>query len=293
MIEAARQTYQIFQDRGPLEVVKALSRHTTRQYYTRRYGHAYNTRGTNVLEEDWDNLIILDACRFDYFERYSDLPGALESRISRGSTTRQFIRGNFADRRAYDTVYITDNPWYGKLHDGIDSELYDYSFCERDAFDGIASYPSTVTDAALSFDNQHDKKRLIVHYLQPHAPYFSPGGEEVCRWPADPGPETVHDVYVDNLELVLSEVERLIPQLSGKTVVTADHGELLGERLPPIPLRQYQHPTGVYVEELVKVPWLVIDSGKRKEVETAIRPEGLERETTEVLEEQLKGLGYL
>lgn len=293
MRDLIRQAYDIYRDRGPLEVVKGLSRYANKQYYSRRYGRPYNSRGTDVLDEDWDNLVILDACRFDYFKRYSDFGGRLESRVSRGSTTKQFVRGNFADTQALDTVYLTDNPWYGKLRTAINSELYAYSFCERDAFDGIASHPSTVTDAAIEFNGEHEHKRLVVHYLQPHAPYFNTEGEEVCRWPADPGRETVRSAYVDNLKLVLGEVERLLADLTGKTVITADHGELLGERLPPIPLRQYQHPGRIYVEELVKVPWLVLADDNRKSVETERRPEHTEATPTDEINEQLAGLGYL
>ncbi|WP_227374919.1 hypothetical protein [Haladaptatus halobius] len=37
-------------------------------------------------------------------------------------------------------------------------------------------------------------------------------------------------------------------------VVSADHGEFLGERLFPTPVQIYGHSDGVYMEEFVKVP---------------------------------------
>jgi len=295
MLEEAGQAYQIFTDHGPLELLRSVSRYTNRQYFYRRYGYEFNKTGTTILDEDWDNLIILDACRYDSFSEYNTLKGMLESRVSRGSTSKQFIWGNFANRSALDTVYISDNPWYGKLCERINAELHDFSFCERDAFDGIVSYPSTVTDSAIDFADNYPRKRLIVHYMQPHAPYFDTNGEEVCRWPENPGPKTVRTAYTNNLKLVLEEVDRLVDQLVGKTVISADHGELLGERLLPIPLRQYQHPRGIYVEELVKVPWFVIDGGERKEIERAPRSQRgpLDESLTQDINDQLAGLGYL
>jgi hypothetical protein len=43
------------------------------------------------MQEDWDNLIILDACRYGAFERNNTIPGALEYRFSRGSMTGEFF----------------------------------------------------------------------------------------------------------------------------------------------------------------------------------------------------------
>ena len=43
--------------------------------------------GTHIMDEDWDNLIILDACRYDLFEEVNTIDGTLESRISLGSAS--------------------------------------------------------------------------------------------------------------------------------------------------------------------------------------------------------------
>lgn len=134
--------------------------------------------------------------------------------------------------------------------------------------------------------------------MQPHAPYFTADGEERFRWPSedrnDCDPGVLRDAYASNLQLVLSEAARLLDQLVGKTVITSDHGELLGERLLPCPLRQYQHPGGIYVEELVKVPWLIVDNDERKEIVDEDAPATwnyVDANMNEV-EKQLKALGY-
>ena len=60
--------------------------------------------------------------------------------------------------------------------------------------------------------------------------------------------------------IVLSHIKELISIFSGSTIVTSDHGNLFGER-PHIlyPFREYGHPRGLYVDELVLVPWLIVN----------------------------------
>jgi len=40
----------------------------------------------------------------------------------------------------------------------------------------------------------------------------------------------------------------------GKSVITSDHMNLLGERLFPVPTKGYVHPIGLHKPELLKVP---------------------------------------
>jgi len=107
---------------------------------------------------------------------------------------------------------------------------------------------------------------LIVHFLQPHVPLIGETGLEIYQRIAAEGDLSalsrggrgdrfgalnvqLYDIiesdefdidvadlrraYVENLEIVLPSVDRLIRELDGKSVVSADHGELLGERLLP------------------------------------------------------------
>jgi hypothetical protein len=41
-----------------------------------------NTDEINVFDEDWDTLVVLNACRYDMFESTSRLDGSLSSYIS-------------------------------------------------------------------------------------------------------------------------------------------------------------------------------------------------------------------
>ncbi|ELZ23103.1 hypothetical protein C475_15679, partial [Halosimplex carlsbadense 2-9-1] len=90
-------------------------------------------------------------------------------------------------------------------------------------------------------------------------------------------------------------VKELLGELSGKTVVTSDHGNMLGERARPIPIREWGHPDGVYTPELVTVPWLEYESGPRREV-VAEAPvdetESGDAVEDDVVAERLRNLGY-
>lgn len=274
-----------------------------KRYYRWSSSSDYNPDGIDIFSEDWDNLIILDACRYDFFKAYSTLAGNLEYRISRASNTKQFIKANFRNKTLLDVAYFSDNPHYGRLYDEIGSNLYNFQSSSRNAFSGAVTHPKTLTDSAIDFVQEHENKRCIVHYLQPHDPYFAENGDELFALESKHPFELrssgythkeIKSAYISSLKLVLQEVDRLLSHLDGKTVITADHGELLRDRLFPIPITMYEHPSFVYVEELVKVPWLVID-GPRKEIIEAesAKDWGFTDPVNEELKEQLEKLGYV
>ncbi|MDZ7731078.1 MAG: hypothetical protein U5K37_09365 [Natrialbaceae archaeon] len=60
--------------------------------------------GIDVMEQDWDNLILLDACRYDAFEAQSAIDGNLKPVLSRGGASWEFMQANFAGRELHDTV---------------------------------------------------------------------------------------------------------------------------------------------------------------------------------------------
>ncbi|WP_390192397.1 alkaline phosphatase family protein [Halalkalicoccus salilacus] len=258
-----------------------------------------NPRGVNFLEQDWDTLIILDACRYDIFKNTVDLPGETDYAISLGSTSRETISANFRDKSLLDTVYVSANGWFHRLKDNINTEIFRFIYTDRDAADGLTSHPSTVTERALQAYDEHPNKRLIVHYMQPHQPYLGEKGKWIKYGAALP--ETVKDnnvskgelyeAYKENLQLVADHVETLFEKTSGKMIVTADHGELLGEPQSPIPIRDYGHPAGIYVDELVKVPWHVYTSGSRNIV-SANEPFSESEDREDNIDEHLKALGY-
>lgn len=275
-------------------------------WYLRR-GPRFNSEGIDVFDQDWDNLIILDACRFDAFRHACKFEGQLQKVRSRGSTSEEFVRGNFTGRTLHDTVYVSANGYYDMLQEELDAELHAsiplYQGEYRDAADGLTTHPETVTTHALETNEEYPHKRLVVHYLQPHQPYLGPFAAEhidqghglniVTTRNRNPHltDADIRRAYMENLEIVLDEVADLLETFSGKTVITADHGELLGERLPGIPVKDYDHWYGLHVPELLDVPWFEIDTGSRKEIR-AEEPARRKVTDTREIEEHLTDLGY-
>lgn len=278
--------------------------------------------GISVLDAEWDTLVLLDACRYDVFEEVNDIPGELSCKRSRGSTTYEFLEENFDGRRATDTVYISANAVVGDCHDYLDvyklvglwGDLGDGDHRDDDTNPASLTDPEPVVEEALRANREWPKKRLVVHFLQPHTPFVVKDGE-----PLPPGsvyrtfqgaragtvtPEEVRAVYAENVEYVLQYVAQLVAELDGKTVVTADHGELLGEGIP-FHLRvahprwgvtqlsnfDYGHYGGVRVPELVDVPWLEPEWTERRDIVEAEESLGVEMNEG-AIEGQLAALGY-
>ena len=132
-----------------------------------------------VLNKNWDILVILDACRYDYFagtyEKY--FSGKLEKLHSAGSATPEWRSNNFTEF-SDDIVYISSNPFIG--------DAYYYDFNGKEHFHKVypvwktnwdntigTVQPNHITDTAISANKQHRDKKMVVHYLQPHAPYLT------------------------------------------------------------------------------------------------------------------------
>ena len=284
------------------------AREINKLIHTRFGRFVFYHQGIKIFEEDWDNLIILDACRYDIFSELTDLSGSLEPRYSRGSATYNFIRANFTDKHLHDTVYVSANAWFLKLKDQINAEVHDFIDLQygKDDIEWAheelkAVTPETVTKAALEAHQNYPNKRLIVHYLQPHHPFIGPTGRENFNQQSsslidvvkenDQPDKVLRTAYKENLKLVLPEVKKLLEHLPGKTVVTADHGEMLGDRHDYVPVRDYGHHKGIFNDATVKVPWLVHESGDRKTIEED-PPVEVDSVEMESVNEQLRNLGY-
>ncbi|ESP89943.1 hypothetical protein K933_00232 [Candidatus Halobonum tyrrellensis G22] len=134
---------------------------------------------------------MLDACRYDSFERLYDgyFSGDLQKRRSPGSATPEWAAKTFtAD---HDITYLSANPFVNSLGVPLD-ELRWGASCEyewaaadhidtvvdlwRDAWDDDlgAVTPGSVTEHARRWREETDDP-LVVHYLQPHAPYLRRG----------------------------------------------------------------------------------------------------------------------
>lgn len=288
------------------------ARKLNKLYFEQSGRYNYNVAGINVFEEEWDNLLILDACRFDLFEGQSRIEGTLEKKVSRGSSTTEFLAGNFAGRQLHDVVYVTANPQFYRHCDTIDCELHDIiNVWMMDGWDDEHGtvLPETVTKYALDAASKYDDKRLVIHYLQPHYPFLDSETEFDKGQLEDPDDDaafwrrimtgklsidTDHlwNLYERNLDRVLDSASDLIEALNGRTVVTSDHGNMLGERAFPIPIREWGHPRGIHTPELVEVPWLDC-YGERRETMAESPVEPTYDRAAESVTERLRDLGYV
>lgn len=271
--------------------------------------------GTRVMEEDWDTLILLDGCRYDMFANTVDISGNLESRISLGSTSEEFLERNFDTGPYDDTVYVNSNPYPPSigLYEGTFHAVVDLLKEWNDELQTV--HPETVVNAAIEAHEEYPNKRHIVHFMQPHFPFIGDYGKEIAAkgWSLNEGhsvpvPDTVWqqlrkgqdqvseevvlEAYYENLDIVLDHVENLLDAVSGRIVISADHGNMVGERIGPFPTRKkYGHYYGVYTVELVKVPWFIIEKGERREIQTDLpsKEVALSKST---IENRLSALGY-
>lgn len=138
-----------------------------------------------VLEEDWDVLIILDACRYDAFAICSKLlnaKGKLEYRISLASHTSEFIRKHFLNSHSIaflkDIVYVSANPMVDAALGKYRKYFYKYipiwSFAWNERLVTVPPWETAYYALKTYIKTIPNNKRMIVHFLQPHGPFIGP-----------------------------------------------------------------------------------------------------------------------
>lgn len=233
-----------------------------------------------IHKTDWDVLIILDALRFDYFKKCNKLSGRLIKCHSKAPHTYRWIQETFPDK--YDINYFSAHPYIGSKRSKV------RSYNAPDHFKRILSiwalawddqmgtvHPDNVGEAVKVYIEQQEREidgRIIIHYIQPHGPYIgktkwlNPWSLEqhathgvMADWVVSqtkPDPRFLRLAYKHNLELVLKSVEKYLPYFPGKVVISADHGEMLGEK--GLYLHKENYPPWTD-EVLMVVPWFILD----------------------------------
>lgn len=299
-------------------------RETMQAIYNRYWDIRYGP-GVSILEKDWDNLLLLDAARYDEFVRVAPIDEeSVERRITVGSKTPEFLHRTFDNVRLHDTVYITANPQPLKYQYETDKKVFYKMISLLDQWDPEIQTirPEIVRKVAIDTAKTYPDKRLIIHFLQPHAPFLGPTASAISKRTGktigglNPGREytsveskniqtaTYEDIlregvnqeeiraaYRETLELVVNECQQLVSELSGKSAITSDHGELLGERIFPFGPQRWEHPEGIRTSGLCMVPWVEFERDGRKQV-TAELPQEDQSTSQEVIENRLHSLGY-
>lgn len=253
--------------------------------------------GESIFSEEWDQLIILDDCRFDVFKEEFEgrnLPGKLTWKPSLGSWTGEFLVRNFPGEKYEDIVFITANPFVDKYLPGKFYKIISvWKTSWNEKYQTVP--PRDVYRAAVKATKRYPNKRLVIHFLQPHHPYFVLNFRDktmkVIRDSIEEGNlrmdevinEPINELYLspiygefplrklvwaykENLKIVVPYVEMLLHQLRGRSIVTADHGELFGEYVTKLfPIKVYGHGIGRN-PNLIKVPWWTIEDGDREKL---------------------------
>ena len=133
----------------------------------------------SVMEEEWDYLIILDACRYDFFSKLYPpyLSGELKKIVSPGSSTIEWCKKSF-QKKYNDVIYISANPFINSKVEVLNFNSKNHFYKVIDVWDwgwnenlGTV-HPKTVNEVVQSFKDDYPDKRFIIHYLQPHEPYL-------------------------------------------------------------------------------------------------------------------------
>jgi len=214
-------------------------------------------------KEDWDNLLIIDACRHDLYE---EVEGQTSKRTTLGGHSREFLEKTFSEGDFSDVVYISGNfhlntGLFEKATGRKPEEVFHtvYHTHETDWEETGIVHPEAVIRDAKSAAKLFPDKKLIVHFMQPHHPFKSldlSEYEETSIWKlAERGEfddSTIWEHYKKNLEFVMPYVRELSEELDGKTILTSDHGNLVGEN------NLYHHPYGSSSKPVREVPWTEI-----------------------------------
>lgn len=249
--------------------------------------------GTNIYQKDWDVAIILDACRVDAIMQLQseyDYINNVESVWSVGSSTPEWLINTFTTdwrNQINETTRISANGFdeYILVQENSPPELdkspfawTNFNTVSHTEFDLLeilyqgdlhdnrlgTVLPNQVTKRSIVVGRHHEWNRLMIHYIQPHAPYISNKIDNSSEpteiesrpmWALRHGKmdkQSVWEMYLDNLRLVLDDVGLLLKNLDArKVVITADHGESFGEYGG-----KFGHIDGYPTPHVRKVPWI-------------------------------------
>lgn len=280
--------------------------------------------GRSIWSRDWDVLVILDACRTDLMADVSDeyecLPEGIPTVWSNAACSIDWINRNLAahPEKIRDVGYVTANPFTD--HDAPDvrsADLTDSDFGELrklyksewgpvngSPVETVA--PTAMTDQAIDTWRHGDVDKMIVHYMQPHQPFRSkPEWEDIgknlknlahedgmagaCAWQRARNGEIPVDelweAYRDNLRWVMDDVtERLLTNVDGTVVLSADHGNAMGE------WGEWGHPSSAISPAVRRVPWVTVDAVDEQTVTPDVS--GAESAVDAATSDQLEALGY-
>lgn len=216
----------------------------------------------DLMEDDRFLLIIMDAMRYDIM---SDLLGGVTRVMSPAVNTHSWLRDHmFTDE--YDVTYVSATPAVG--HDEV------FGYRGSDHFKTVVEVwrwgwdeeLGTVTPIKVRQSTQlvEDCDRMIVHFVQPHAPHIGQdcidldehGANNLQEVGGEVSDERLRESYINNAYECLSSgvIPLLMTHTDRRVVVTSDHGEALGEN------GLYGH--NIDIPAVREVPWVEYKEGE-------------------------------
>lgn len=187
---------------------------------------------TAVWEREWDVCCVLDGCRLDLMRDVAATghatlpdPEAVDSLWSVGSQSAEWMDRTFAPRYRDEmarTAYVTGNPFSSQSCEHIvitsddvlplsdeDFGVFHEAWREEWVDDDISTIPpDPLTDAAIAIWQNREElgvDRVLVHYMQPHAPFRSQpgwffGSADIEHWGQFTDGDDDEDVDLADLE---------------------------------------------------------------------------------------------
>lgn len=264
-----------------------------------------------IYEYEWDTLVILDACRVDLLSEvstdYEWLPDeadientAIDSVAGSSKEWMERTFGNTDQNLLKDTAYITGNPFSEQTLDSEDFGLLDEVWRYRWDNDLGTIPPEPLINRAIQIRRTNQYDRVIVHLMQPHAPFINNpsihSGYDPQKWGNAREPnvwnrirrgeierEVVWKAYRENLRLALDSVRDLMNNTDGNMIITADHGNAINDH------GIWGHPD-TPVDSIRRVPWVSVKANniENRSIDLETKPE----EVDITVEDRLSSLGY-
>jgi len=270
----------------------------------------YSTQGTPIYEDEWDVLIVLDACRVDLLKQVAseyEFIENVETRKSVDTMTPVWMEKTFTEEYANeiaDTYYLCSNPASDSVLSSSDFAKLDEIWRHKWDTEIGNVRAESVTRRAITIGRDENPNRLIVHYNQPHWPFIpaleTSDGEGIQL--SDFGEHQEHRVwerlrrgeiskeevwkgYRENLSYVLDSVSVLLNNIDADSVViTSDHGNALGE------WGIYGHPMHMPVPSIREVPWVETTATDTEAMIDHLTYSEMEQQRD--VKEKLRDLGY-
>ena len=285
----------------------------------RRRTNWLEKRATNVFDRKWDVLIICDGCRHDVMcqvaPEYSWISlnkGDKTTGIwSVGGTSEKWLENTFGSTHETilrETAYITANPFSDTCESleqiGYLEEVWRYGWNEEKG----TVLPERMVQETLDYiyEDSTTTDRIIVHLMQPHEPFIGNSHsigrqltpdtwgkrDDTPVWQllSDADEEYLKrfwKAYAANLRRALDSISELRERIDGLIVVSADHGNAMGE------LGQYGHGANKLVKSNCYVPWIETEGeGKFTPYEPTSLADTDASKSNLSVEDRLNALGY-